>query len=524
LEVDLEQSTATAHYDADICIAGAGIAGLVLADALIGTGLKVALLEGGGKSLETRSQDLYKVKMVGQPHSGASEGRFRIYGGSSTRWGGQMLSYTDDIFSPPLETNMPSWPIRADELQRFYPSVLKIMGVPDGPFETGTIAPAGEEGGAGDEPGDAKMHVRYSRWAPFTRRNLAGTLGRGCLESANVTVFFHANVTRLERNGNAIRTVHARNYAGGDFTFSARSVIICLGTIECSRLLLHSNVGNAADQVGRYFHDHIGIHAATLQGVTRAKAARLFLPQIHHGALYTPKLEATATWRREHGGQAVMAHFPIVEVADSPAATVRLLLQSVQRRELAPGLLRRLAKMPAGSLDLFRLAYATRVRKRRALSKHAELRLNIDVEQHPLAESRITLTPESDALGVPVAQLDWRISEAEQRTVRLFAQTVQEELRSVGLDQVAMHPDLLRESGDLKALMSDTYHMMGGTRMGSTTRDSVVDKDLRVHGFDHLYVASCSVFPSGGSSNPTFTLMALALRLADRLKANAKPS
>jgi choline dehydrogenase-like flavoprotein len=58
---------------------------------------------------------------------------------------------------------------------------------------------------------------------------------------------------------------------------------------------------------------------------------------------------------------------------------------------------------------------------------------------------------------------------------------------------------------------------MGGTAMGVDPRSSVVDPDLRMHGVANLSVASCATYPSGGSSNPTFTLMALTLRLAERL-------
>ncbi len=53
--------------------------------------------------------------------------------------------------------------------------------------------------------------------------------------------------------------------------------------------------------------------------------------------------------------------------------------------------------------------------------------------------------------------------------------------------------------------------------MGTSAADSVVDRNLKVHGIQNLYVASCSVFPTGGSSNPTFTMMALTLRLAEML-------
>jgi choline dehydrogenase-like flavoprotein len=59
---------------------------------------------------------------------------------------------------------------------------------------------------------------------------------------------------------------------------------------------------------------------------------------------------------------------------------------------------------------------------------------------------------------------------------------------------------------------------MGGTIMGTHPATSVVDPDLRMHGTPNLSIASCATFPAGGSSNPTFTLMALTLRLAERLR------
>jgi choline dehydrogenase-like flavoprotein len=322
----------------------------------------------------------------------------------------------------------------------------------------------------------------------------------------------------LEPEGNAIKTVRALNYLGKSFEFLARYVVLCLGTIECSRLLLLSQIGNAHDQVGRYFHDHIGIRAATLTGAARTAAARMFLPKFKSGVTYTPKLEATQKWQLQHNCNAAMAHFPIVEAEDSPAATIRMLLQSIQRRELPPGVLRRLTSLPSGSMDLLRLAYAAKVLNRRALSKHAELNLNIDIEQRPLSDSRVTLSEQKDALGLPLTKLAWKISEAEQRTIHVFAATVQSALRANSVRNLVIEPHVLELNG-IGSSASDTYHMMGGTRMGEKPEDSVVDAGLKVHGYRNLYIASCSVFPTGGSSNPTFTLMALTLRLANRLRA-----
>jgi len=109
------------------------------------------------------------------------------------------------------------------------------------------------------------IRLRFSKWAPFHRRNLANSLGRECLAHPGISVFTHANAIALEQTGRRIRSVAVRNYAGSDFQFFAEQIVVCLGTIESSRLLLASpmpdgsSVGNGHDQVGRYFHDHVSL-------------------------------------------------------------------------------------------------------------------------------------------------------------------------------------------------------------------------------------------------------------------------
>ena len=521
MEVDLDQATGASHYTADLCIAGAGIAGLTLANALVDSGLQIILLEGGGNTLEPRSQELYRVEMTGQLHKGATEGRFRIFGGSSTQWGGQLLPYSEDVFNPPVGTGMEKWPVHPDELRRFYPSVLQMFGVPDEPFEAQSLC----SGRLTEMSPGTDVNVRFSRWAPFTQRNLATTLGKRCLESKKITTFLHANVTRLELgpNGNNVSRLHVSNFMGKAFTFSARHFVVSLGTIESARLLLASNAGNDHDQVGRYFHDHLSVHAATLRSAAREAAIRLFAPRVRRNVVYTPKLEATAKWRAQHAAQAVMAHFPIIEPDNSAIANLKFILKALQQRDWQPGLTGKVFRLPAASLELLKLAYATKVVKRRPVSKHAQFRLNIDVEQRPLIESRISLSDQADRFGMPISRLNWKISDSEKRTVRMFAETAKAELEAANIRGIDIHPEITGDDGDWLSLVTDTYHMMGGTRMGTNKTESVVDSGLKVHGVENLYVASCSVFPSGGSSNPTFTMMALTLRLAEVLR-NSLPN
>jgi choline dehydrogenase-like flavoprotein len=516
--VDLEREAAGGTYSSEVCVLGAGIAGLVLARGLAGRGFKVHLLEAGGLELEERSQRLYAAEMAGDRHVGASEGRFRVFGGSSTRWGGQLLPFTEDIFSPGAGMPSHAWPIGGAAIERYYAEVLAIMGADALPF-------GGELLGALGLPavafGDG-VRLRFSKWAPFGRRNLANSLGRECIGHERVTVFTHANAmaVNLDEAGGRVESATVKNYAGASFKFQAEQFVVCLGTIESSRLLLASvgrdqrGVGNAHDQVGRYFHDHVGMRMAEIAGAARARVLERLGPFYVENTLHTCKLEASAELREREGLPAVMAHVVIEEPEDSGAAALRNLLGSVQRGKLKQAVVSNLGPMLRGLGDVARLAWDSRVRRRRAVSARARVGLKIDLEQVARADDRIRLGDARDALGQRKAVVDWRIGDEERAAARAYARLVKAELEGVGiagLEWVGL------DAGGGAPAMEDTFHPMGGLRMGEDARSSVVDRELKVHGVKNLHVASCAVFPAGGSSNPTFTMMALTLRLADRL-------
>ncbi len=226
---DLETQPTPATHTADICIIGAGVAGLILATELAtrlaNRGLKIHLLEAGGLTLEPRSQALYDADMASALHTGTTQGRFRVFGGSSTRWGGQLLPYTPDIFAPTANIPSAPWPLSEDALTRHYPEVLRIMGVGPRaaalPFNGAALLTALNRPPV---PLSPDIHLRYSKWASFSRRNLANTLGRQAIASPDITVFLHANAVALSTEAGRITAVHVRNYAGRDFRFNSRRV------------------------------------------------------------------------------------------------------------------------------------------------------------------------------------------------------------------------------------------------------------------------------------------------------------
>jgi choline dehydrogenase-like flavoprotein len=510
MHIDLDGLEAKREFHARFCVVGGGIAGLLLATRLAERGGDVLLLEAGGLELEERSQSLYDAEMAAARHAGTTEGRFRTFGGSSTRWGGQLLPYTADVFQPPAGAPSLRWPIAESDVAPFYEELQRILGVDSLPFDAALLAalkrPAVE---FSDD-----VRLRFSKWIPFAKRNLARTLGKIALAHPKITVVSHANVAELLGDG-AGRVVAARvlDYAGREFRCEAQKFVVATGTIESSRLLLLSEaaVPNAHGQIGRYFHDHLSWPAAEFVAPERERMLERLGPFFVDGTLHTCKLEASDELRAGGGLLAVMAHVTIEEPEDSGPAAVRNLMESVQRGRVAEALRTNLLPALRGSGDIHRMFLQAAFKQRRAVSKRARVRLHIDMEQAADARNCIRLSEEKDALGLRKAVVDWRHGEQEQDTALRFSGTIRRELEAMG-----MQPRVW--SGG--PVFTDTFHAMGGLRMGDDARASVVDRNLRVHGVANLYVASCAVYPSGGSSNPTFTLMALALRLAERLIGN----
>lgn len=504
MHIDLDRVEPSLLLKAEVCVIGAGVAGLLLAVQLAEAGRQVLLLEAGGLQDEARSQSLYDAVMSAAKYTGASDGRFRVFGGSSTRWGGQLLPYTVDIFSPPQGVPSAAWPIGEEELTGYYDELQRLLGADLLPFDA-SLLPA-----LGRAPIDfsPEFTLRFSKWLRFGRRNFAQSFGKAALANPRITVVTHANVAELVNFANQVTHARVLDYSRREFRAEAQTFVVATGTIESARLLLLSpSVPNQHGQFGRYFHDHLSWPAAEFRGEGRRRMLQQLGPMLVKGTLHTFKLEASPELRAREQLLAVMAHITIEEPEDSGAGAIKRLLASLQRRE--PGTWRKDMMAAARALpDVVRVAYAATVQKRRAVSSGARVRLHIDLEQPAEATRCVGLSQERDALGLPKATVAWHSGEAEADTARRYARLVRQQLEALG-----MAPEGWTDMPHF----TDTFHAMGGLRMGDDPRSSVVDTTLRVHGVENLYVASCAVFPSGGSSNPTFTLMCLALRLARQL-------
>jgi choline dehydrogenase-like flavoprotein len=322
-----------------------------------------------------------------------------------------------------------------------------------------------------------------------------------------------------------------RNYRGDRFRFEAEEHVLATGTIEVNRLLLASRsvnpegVGNFHGQVGRYMHDHVSVPVAEVRGEARHELLDLLGGFFVGSTKRTGRIEASSVLRQRLGLLAVMAHLIIHEPEDSGAFVARELFREMHQGNLLPAILASYRRLPPAAFEVFRLAYHEKIRKRRVFSSKAMVTLCVDAEQRPSPRRVIQLADQSrDRLDMAKAIIDWRVSSEELATVRKYTEFLVREFIRIGIVGIHWYPDLVGESGGSFRGVTDTYHLMGGTVMGTDPLQSVVDTELCAHGISKLSVASLSTFPAGGSSNPTFTLIALTLRLAERLKRTVSPA
>ena len=494
--------------ETDLCIVGAGPAGLSIACELAHHAVDFILVERGGGNdpaddgTEWHSED----ESVGLPYDLPASRRIGL-GGTSHAWdaavpgapdAAQMLPLDDYDFEPRSWVPHSGWPVGFDELGVFYDRAYAAAGLnPRGRGADHDLEARAGWPGPGRRARLAPSISNYSIGQGFRSDVLAR------LKAApNARILIHATVTGLETVGGGqevsrVEIAAAPSQEG--FAIRARYVVLAAGGVENARLLLASTkedprgVGNEHDLVGRFFMEH-----------PKGDAGVLMVPPE-----LVPVLEEYSPWME--GGFPVRRHVKIQRHTLEAEALLgcRFALWPVEPDWLHDGL-RKIAERQlevGGSHRLFALSFM--------------------LEQAPNPESRVRLS-KTDA-GAPAVTLDWRVTEQEYRSLIRCVQIVQEECYFSGLGTLLSRPhtdatggyEVQRWQGYDSPIVG-SHHHIGTTRMSVEPSDGVVDPTCRVHGVDNLFVAGSSVFPTSSHANPTLTIVALSLRLADHLLARLR--
>jgi choline dehydrogenase-like flavoprotein len=504
---------------ATIAIVGAGAAGIAMARSLIGGPASVALIESGGRELDPATQDLYDGDVVGHDYFPPTETRLRYFGGSTNHWDGLCRPLDPLDFEVRADVPESGWPFGIKTLDPWYRQAQEVCQL--GPYDYRAASWTNAEGvGALPLPkGDIRSAV--FQCSPPTR--FAEVYGPELKRAANVTVWLNANLVEIETEP-PCRTVTGLRLArldGARFHVAAKVYVIACGGIENPRLLLESDrvaaggIGNGHDLVGRYFMDHPKIWKGA-QVLFAEKLPDLGFYDYHTvrgtkiQGVFLPRPEVLL---REHLENFALCldHGSLADISAS-AAALRHIERRVGHGESMIDLLEHLGDALLHAGGLFGTVYR---RSTGLLDRLFATRYWCDCP--PDRDSRITLSDKRDALGQRRVRIDWRLPPDFERNFRRAHVLLAAALGEAGLARV--HINTADGVGDPMKAVENSHHHMGTTRMHADPRHGVVDADCRVHGMENLFIAGSSVFPTYGQANPTLTIVALALRLAEHLKA-----
>ena len=517
---DLESAGAPAtELTAEVAVIGAGIAGLMLAARLARQGSHVVVLESGGqRPPATSSDDLNVVEQVGQPYRGALEGRMRGLGGTSRLWGGAMLPFLPCDMEGHTAGWSVDWPVSLADVEPSFVEIERTFALPPGGYL------ASEQ-----HPGvDDRFILRCAKWPSFHLRNLTNTL-EAELRDRLIDIWTNATVTGLSLGEDGrISRISAASHNGNKLSVSAPFVVMAAGAIESTRLLLlidatHDMRVFAPDgHLGRYFFDHLSTAAARIEPTDQKRLNLMFALKFEHGGMRDLRIEPSPELRRAHALPAAFAHVAALTDETGGFAALRDVYRNLQQRSGVGW--EQLSRLMLDLPWLMRAAWWRFVNQRLLYPRQSKFELVLVTEQKPNAESTITLSrTERDSLGVPRARIDWRTCEADMAGFGALQSQLCAFWRDSAFSRLGAVRPTPRDVWQPRLQSdSDVFHPGGTTRMGKSRATGVVDGELRAFRVPNLTVVSTSSFPTGGGANPTFMLMAFALRAANRIASEVR--
>ena len=513
MHVDARKLSNNSVIEGDICIIGAGAAGISLAMEWLNTPYKVILLEGGGFEYDDKVQDLYAGKTTGQRYYPLKASRLHYFGGTTNHWAGFCSTFDPIDFKKRDWVPHSGWPITRADMDPFYMRAQKILDL--GPYEY-TMAYWQKNDAQLIPLVSDESTVWNKMWQFSTPTRMGAKYKDTIIRAKNIHLYTYANVVDITANEpvSAITEVTVKNYAGKQHTVRAKQFILCCCSIQNARVLLSANkqapkgLGNDNDLVGRFFMEHLEIKTGELW-LDKPNALKLY--GLDYGTTKArAELAISEKAQTEHkilnGTISLSPLFfaskmkPMIDIwtEEDPRKSVDNLFATF--REVA-------AQKPPAPGDKINNGYEMFTR----------------IEQAPNPNSRVTLDTEKDSLGMPRGTLHWELTPLEKRSIRKIHELIGQQVGRVTAGRVKVL-DFLQDEKNT-AWPSSTgggWHHMGTTRMGTDPKQSVVDENCKVHGIANLYCAGSSCYVTAAAPNPTLTLVSLTLRLSDHLKETVK--
>ncbi|TCT10037.1 choline dehydrogenase-like flavoprotein [Tepidamorphus gemmatus] len=522
--IDLDQFETSEAVVGGVCIVGAGPAGITLALELAARGRDVILLESGGRSYEDATQALYHGEVIGQPNTDVGASRLRQFGGTSGHWTGLCAPLDPIDFEARAGVPHSGWPIGRADLDPYYETAQTYLEL--GPFRY-DFADWKDRLPSPALPLDpALVETAIYQQSPPTR--FAETYWDPIARNDRIRCILHANLVDILLVDDAVAHFEFASLGGHRLRVRAGAYVIACGGIENARILLNcrkqrpAGIGNEHDLVGRYFMDHLNCEVGAI----------LFAEDDIDLALYDQVIDSdgaalqiglklpAATMRRE--GLLNNTAFLVPEYENAAFSddfrghgwvSFSTMVKAFSRGRIPDRFAENYcnAVEDAGSIAVG--AYRHVMRRFVPAGRAIAAKLRQDAEQSPNPDSRVLLIDEQDPFGWRRIALDWRIQATDYDSLRRTHEAIGQAVGAAGLGRVQIG---ITDPPDLD-LAYTGYHHMGTTRMHDSPRRGVVDRNCRLHSVNNLYMAGSSVFTTGGTANPTLTIVALAARLADHL-------
>jgi choline dehydrogenase-like flavoprotein len=461
----------------DVCVVGSGPAGMTCARELAARGRTVLLLEAGDREISQESQELYDGDIVGDEYNPLDAIRLRFLGGTSNHWAGQCRPLDAIDFEGKGEQRLGRWPITKADLDPFLMRACDILEI---------ARPADDI----ELPGGKLKQIAFTHSPPV---RFGDKYLQEILASPAIRLCLNCNVTQIDAAGGRVASLTVKDHHGNTAQAKAKSFVIACGGIENSRLLLWSNIrsnGELLKQrgalVGHHWFDHLHFFVGAAIMPTDFNADSAIQGERYY---FSP----TAELMREHGTLNCG-----LRVFRGPRGTVKELIEDIA------------CVAPSWANWAFEQLHSNSL---------CTWTLKAHWEQEPRFGNYVGLGEAKDRLGLPRVELHWTKSALDLKTVRQTTEAFGVYLAEQDIGRVRLSPWVLGEAAYPAGGELTGPHPMGGTRMGDDQDNAIVDRDCRLFEIDNLYLAGSSVFPSGGHSNPTLTIVQLALRLADHLAA-----
>ena len=396
---------------ADVCIVGAGAAGITIAREFIGTRFTVMLLESGGLTPEAETQKLYDSEVVGLPHNDVPEARARIFGGTTTLWGGQALRFDDIDFQQRNWVPLSGWPFGRAELEPYYERAARVLRIRT-PVAYSDLCSSSGVAPPGFDP--AKLVIECSQWSP--RPNFGQEYREEIKKANNVSAILHANVTNIitNRPATVVESIAFQTLSGKKGIAKARFFIICCGGIETARLLLASNevescgVGNRRDLVGRYYQEHPMFWYGELRAANRRLLQNLFESFYRRGLKHFPLISLSQQYQEEKQILNIQGSMTFQDAPDSGTMAMKSLFRAMKARSRprAAELRRLIGNALTAPGELLSLTYRFGVQKRAGTPNKGPITFGGQCEMAPNADSRVILSDQRDSTGMRRVRLD----------------------------------------------------------------------------------------------------------------------